>query len=78
MIIGAPGTDYESGVNFVYSPGMSRIPVSPSFRPQFYGLAGRSVASVNVTGSQSPGLHYLMHTVEPHKYDHPWDRCKWS
>ena len=56
MIIGAPGTDYESGVNFVYSPGMSRIPVSPSFRPQFYGLAGRSVASVNVTGSQSPGL----------------------
>jgi hypothetical protein len=54
VIIGAPGTDYESGVNFVYSPGMSRIPVSPSFRPQFYGLAGRSVASVNVTGSQSP------------------------
>ena len=24
-------------------------------------------------------LYYkIIYTVEPHKFDHPWDRCKWS
>nr|WEL12721.1 integrin alpha V [Halisarca dujardinii] len=52
VVIGAPGTGSQRGAGFVYTSEMSRVPVT-QLLPSVYGYGGRSVASVNVSGSQT-------------------------